>query len=791
MQHTVASRVVISVSVIASIAVMFAGVNEAAKALGVQPFDFTWRWYALAYIAAISALLGVFFLLWRRVRLRSGALIWFSLFLGANILYDIILLLQTLSANAATAAFWQGISPMGWLVLPVLLLLFALSFVDDLDIPRNVRFWLLGIGALPIVLYMSAMTDMLEHHRPADSLLGWWGYQNTPGDYSMIIFAWAATISIVGLFILVRALRRAVDPARKKQLKIFVIALAQYLGLALLFDVVLYEPFPHLMPSTSPLYLVVAAIAIGYGILRYGLFQITPARLAEPILQNLSEAVFGVNSHGKIEFANAGAQKIFGYDPVALRGASIAKLFASTSLQQTIKPALSPSVKTDTTFDELTVKDAQSNDVTVAVNVSPIIGEREHVAGHIITVQNITELKRKTIELAQQKADVEQRVIERTKELHEERAKLRASIESLALGFLLVGNDGEIVMQNKVLKKLVGAEVQLRDIDQLCELLDNKTVARLCKEALRTRASRVLKDVNYKDRVWRIFVTSVSAAEQGEAPIGVVVLIEDITEAKVLERSKDEFFSIASHELRTPLTAIRGNASMILNYYKDEIASDEVTQVIGDIHESSVRLIDIVNDFLDLSRLEQGKVLFEYSHCSLDKIIESVIYEMKTDLREKKLHVQYDGMTLGELPVVWADAGRVKQIVYNLVGNALKFTERGSIAINAEVDGKFVRVDVVDTGRGIAEAYRKFLFRKFQQAGDSLLTRDTTRGTGLGLYISRLMAVEMGGDVWLEQTEEGKGSTFSFKLPIATARNAAQSEKALTTINVETGLTEQ
>jgi signal transduction histidine kinase len=118
---------------------------------------------------------------------------------------------------------------------------------------------------------------------------------------------------------------------------------------------------------------------------------------------------------------------------------------------------------------------------------------------------------------------------------------------------------------------------------------------------------------------------------------------------------------------------------------------------------------------------------------------------------------------------VYADKNRVKQVIYNLAGNALKFTERGGITVGAEVLGNKVHVTVIDTGRGISDKNQNLLFHKFQQAGNSLYTRDTTRGTGLGLYISKLLVENMGGTLALEHSEEGKGTTFGFTIPIVNA----------------------
>jgi signal transduction histidine kinase len=115
--------------------------------------------------------------------------------------------------------------------------------------------------------------------------------------------------------------------------------------------------------------------------------------------------------------------------------------------------------------------------------------------------------------------------------------------------------------------------------------------------------------------------------------------------------------------------------------------------------------------------------------------------------------------------ICYADSERVMQIVVNLIGNSFKFTEKGSIKITFKVTKDSVTTYVSDTGRGISTENQKLLFRKFQQASDNLFTRDTTKGTGLGLYISKLMIEGMKGSIWLEKSEVNKGSVFAFSLP--------------------------
>jgi len=443
------------------------------------------------------------------------------------------------------------------------------------------------------------------------------------------------------------------------------------------------------------------------------------------------------------------------------------------------------------------------------VPIEPALLARKDEIGSLSNSFNtmLGELKSNLLKLIQQNAVIEKKVTERTEELNDEKTRLEASIESLDVGFIMTDANNDIITINRTAKDILSneiisqgaAKIDVRDQDWTTDFIQDRLAKSLDFKAGISKITSTLKPVqvaelNYNGRILRLFMAPVVETVQYQAidRLGAVILLEDITEAKILERSKDEFFSIASHELRTPLTSIRGNSSMILDFYKEMINGNaDLNEMMQDIHTSAIRLIDIVNDFLDVSRLEQGKVSFSYAAVSVEKVIESTAYEMKATINEKKIYLKVDKLTLDTLPQVWADENRLKQVVYNLVGNAAKFTEKGGITISArlEPDKDKIKVMVTDTGRGISQDSQQLLFHKFQQTGSSLLTRDTTRGTGLGLYISKMIVESMGGVISLDHSDTDKGSTFSFTLPVATPERQATAKKDDTQTNTTTGMT--
>lgn len=184
------------------------------------------------------------------------------------------------------------------------------------------------------------------------------------------------------------------------------------------------------------------------------------------------------------------------------------------------------------------------------------------------------------------------------------------------------------------------------------------------------------------------------------------------------------------------------------------------------MRESSVRLIHLVNEFLNTSRLEQGRMTFNLVANNIEHIINTVIFELDVSAKQKNISIVYSQPN-EPVPLVMSDPDKTKEILVNLVGNAIAYTDKGSIDIKVTKEDKFIKVAVSDTGKGIPEGNQQLLFRKFQQANTNIYARDISNSTGLGLYISKLLVEAMGGTIYLDKSELDKGSTFVFTLPIA------------------------
>jgi signal transduction histidine kinase len=229
------------------------------------------------------------------------------------------------------------------------------------------------------------------------------------------------------------------------------------------------------------------------------------------------------------------------------------------------------------------------------------------------------------------------------------------------------------------------------------------------------------------------------------------------------DRLKSEFLANMSHELRTPLNSIVGYTDVLLMGIDGDL-NDEMKLDVAAIQENSQTLLHIINDILDLAKIEAGRMTFELSELDIHALMEDVIRNSAGLVVNKSVEFMLD--VEKKLPAITADEGRVTQILNNLVSNATKFTEEGSITLKAFAEGsEWVVMQVADTGIGMNEEDLQVIFDEFTQA-DSSQTR-TVEGTGLGLTITRRLVQMHGGEISVE-SEQGKGSTFTVKLPVAT-----------------------
>lgn len=385
--------------------------------------------------------------------------------------------------------------------------------------------------------------------------------------------------------------------------------------------------------------------------------------------------------------------------------------------------------------------------------LSGVQGQFVDVTQEVVATRRLQELR----------ASLEEQVVSRTVELREALADLRAIIDNIADGIVVTDPEGRVRLTNGAFRALFGLE-------DVPEVLDGP-VARVL-----ARADGVGEELELAGgRIGKAVASSVVAVHRGEElALGSVAVVRDITLEKEVDRMKTDFIANVSHELRTPLTSVLGFAKIIARKIGPLVAPAEedavrvardkrtVQRNLGIIVAEAERLTRLINDVLDIAKIEAGKLEFRSDLVDLGAVVERAVRATAGLFADTEVALVLE--VPEEVPGVVGDPERLVQVVINFVSNAAKFTERGQVTVRL-VGGSEVRVEVQDTGVGIDPRDLDRVFEKFSQVGDTLTGKPG--GTGLGLALCQRIVSAHGGRIWAT-SEVGVGSVFAFALPAAT-----------------------
>jgi signal transduction histidine kinase len=248
----------------------------------------------------------------------------------------------------------------------------------------------------------------------------------------------------------------------------------------------------------------------------------------------------------------------------------------------------------------------------------------------------------------------------------------------------------------------------------------------------------------------------------GELVAEAILRTQLYDQAQEASRAKSAFLATVSHELRTPLTSIIGFTAM-LEHGTFGLLPERAYEPLAHMRRNSQRLLLLINDILDFSKIEAGRFTIDLYPVVLPTVVENVVSMLQPQIQERGLDLKIE--LDPDAPLVYANSERLEQVLTNLLANAIKFTDEGSITVRTASDGTRLRCSVADTGIGIAPEQQRVLFQEFQQITNNHTRRST--GTGLGLAISRRLVELMGGTLTVESSL-GAGSTFHCDLPLAT-----------------------
>ncbi|MCJ7827876.1 ATP-binding protein [Patescibacteria group bacterium] len=350
-------------------------------------------------------------------------------------------------------------------------------------------------------------------------------------------------------------------------------------------------------------------------------------------------------------------------------------------------------------------------------------------------------------------------------ELSAEKGKIDAVIYSLTDGLIMVDGEEKTVLFNPKAKIVLGIKKEEHVLGKTLSELARFTKVKKLYQVLGGKVEWTGKQYElivgeYLKRFLQVSISPV--VTQSQETIGFLIILHDITREKEIERMKTEFVSIAAHQLRTPLSTIKWALRIVLDGDVGKLAPKQ-TEILESGYQSNERMIALINDLLNIARIEEGRFLYEFSPHSLEDLVKKIIDNLASTINEKKIKLIFK-KTSKPLPSVKIDVEKMELAVHNLLDNAIGYSSDSSeITVSINRDKKNIKVMVSDNGIGIFKQQQKQVFTKFFRGNNAIKTG--REGSGLGLFITKNIIEEHGGKIWFE-SKKGKGSTFWFTLPI-------------------------
>ncbi len=408
--------------------------------------------------------------------------------------------------------------------------------------------------------------------------------------------------------------------------------------------------------------------------------------------------------------------------------------------------------------------------------ISKIVEEETHKLlqeikqEYSVKYQVVSQERQREVEVARNEyRDVKEKfddVKKAYKQQETEKKTTEAVVRGIAEGIVVVNNKGEVLLMNPSAERLLGVKKEKKIGRSITEDVRDEMLVSFSRDVGEGKDKVI--EFKSKDENTKKILRSSSAVIQNEngQTIGMVNILTDVTKQKELDEMKSQFVSNVTHELRTPIVAMQ-KAIAILQTPAAGQMNDQQQNFVGIVSRNLGHLSRLVEDLLDIAKIESGKMRFKSVPTRLDRVIMDACETLDTWAKSKDLKLVRDvEKGLPDLPM---DPDKITQVLNNLIGNAIKFTPNGGqVTVKAvwNNEAKSAAASVTDTGVGIAQENLKKLFGRFEQFGD----QTGINGTGLGLSITKEIVERHGGQITVE-SKEGKGSTFTFTLPLKQPRN--------------------
>ena len=713
-------------------------------------YRFTLNMLPLVAASALSGALAWY--TWRNRR-TAGA-ISLSVLLFILFEWDASYVVHLAATTLELKKFWLNIAFIGVVATPVAWMTFAFEYTGRKVWINARRLALLSI--IPLTTLLIIFTDKWHHlFRTSETLASEGGYvllNTTNGPWFWVHAAYTYTLIMIGLFLIVRALLRWPAQYRAQMIWILLATLTPLIANVL----TVFKLVPVIIDLT-PFAFTVSGLGMAYALFRHRLLDIAPLA-RDLVIEGMKDGMIVLNSSRSIVDINPAAQRILGLSGnTQLIGKPVEEILNKwPNLIERYRDVFDAE-------DEIVIGEGESRR-WYELHLSTLRDENNLVTGQVVTIRNITQRKQ-----------AESRV-------QESEARFRQIVENASDLIYRFDGTGHVTYANPSTLHLLGFD---KEEELLGKYFLDLTLPEYRDKLKRYYFHQYLSQTKttYQEfptltadgrEVW--FGQNVQLIYAGDQVIGFQALARDITAIKQAQeslriardqaleasRAKSQLLSRVSHELRTPLGGILGYAELLRDDIFGEL-NEKQKKASMEIIESANHLTAMVNELLDEAQIRANTAILQEKLFSPAKLLEQASAGLEILARNKGL--KFTSLLEPSLPAeLFGDERRLRQIIINLAGNAIKFTKEGEICVKLLLPAEDAwEISVSDTGVGISKESRAIIFEPFRQV-DNSITRDN-RGIGLGLSITKQLVELMNGRIVLE-SEPGKGSTFTVILPI-------------------------
>lgn len=730
--------------------------------ISAQLVDFVFNPYALLSLLGLLVNLTLIYLILSR-GIQNSANRWFTMFLISLIVWGLSEFFGRIANNPAAADFWGRTGAIGWIFVALFFFSFTLAYIGKetwLDsFTRRLLVFVPGI----VFLFLVWNTNLISDHTLSTYVRVPWGWDQVTGSFFTFFIIWLEAYFIASLVLLWRFRQKVFDAAKKKQTTFLIIALLIPLVGGTFTDALI--PIINQVtnsritfPGTAILLTSAQGIIATYAILKYKLFVINPSTHFANIVKTMNEALVVLNLGNTMEFTNDAVERLFGFKAEELNDRKIQTLIKSEESMNSFEWNFIDKLAKGEVINGLELDFTSKTGETIPVSLSgaALKDESQNVVGFVMLAADMREIKKLVYNLVA------------------ERNKLSITLAGITEGVFVVDKEGVISFFNPAAEKLFGmkeSEVLGKKANDILQIFDveGKILVEYFfpKEKLsKDMVTYTRNGVRIQHPDGLVVYANLIAANivEGEGiNLGAIVTLHDVSKEKDLEEMKLDFVSMAAHELRTPLTSIRGYLSVLQEETKGTL-KEEQSSFLDKAFISSTQLAALVENLLSVSRIERGALQIQAQVTDWEPLIDEAFNNFLPQAKERQVALTY-AKPKTKIPLVMVDKFRISEVVSNLIGNALNYTPAGgSVEVSLETKEEEVITHVKDTGPGIPESALPKLFTKFFRVSGVL--EQGSKGTGLGLYISKAIVDMHKGRIWVD-SKLGQGSTFSFSVPVS------------------------